>query len=108
MSGFSSNITSFGQSWTQETKEVSLQSILEKLRVDCPYFPLYLRRFNSPYFIYSNDVEYQGQTYCVYARRNQESVSLEFFESQTHMIEIRSIRQSSDITITKQVPVFNF
>lgn len=103
-----------GTSWgsggfaASEVKELSLPQILEKLRVERPNFPMYLRKFTNPYFIYFNDVEYQNQLYTVYARRNSTTIpEMEFFRCQLPVLELKDV-QPTDCGIIKNTGKFNF
>lgn len=122
MAGFSS---SFGSNWgsgtssfgnggfnssftATENKELTMPQILDKLRVERPNFPMYLRRFTNPYFIYFNDVEYQGQLYTIYGRKNCSMISdMEFFRCQLPVLELKDA-QPLDCGIMKATAKFTF
>ena len=83
-------------------------SIVEKLKSECPHFPMYLKKFSTPYFIYANDVEFQGVSYTIYARINQSSVSnLNFFNCDLPSVTIKDIPYG-DYGFKKAVDTFKF
>jgi hypothetical protein len=106
MGGFLSGFNSCFS--TTESKELPLPQILEKLRIERPNFPMYLRRFTSPYFIYFNDVEFQGQLYIIYAGKNHSTIAdMEFFRYQLPILELKDTT-SSDCGIMKATSKFTF
>jgi hypothetical protein len=110
-SGMVGNTTFSSNSFITENKtiaELSLQQILEKLRAERANFPMYLRKFTNSYFIYSNDVEFQGQLYTVYARRNQSLIAdMEFLRCQLPILELKDANPT-DCGIMKATSKFIF
>jgi hypothetical protein len=105
------NTTFSSNSFIAENKtitELSLQQILEKLRAERANFPMYLRKFTNSYFIYSNDVEFQGQLYTVYARKNQSLIAdMDFMRCQLPILELKD-SNPADCGIMKAAAKFVF
>jgi hypothetical protein len=74
-SKFNPGVTSFAPT-LPSFAEPSLTDILDKLTTTHPNFPVYMKRFKKPYFIFENQVTYHSKKYIVYARKIYDSIEL--------------------------------